>query len=77
MIIKHRDYFKMYEPIGCPDSDTVELFHGHGVEASFEAALTRIHQRRDGIFPIDRRRFRLWSSAPAASLPRPRRRGTR
>jgi len=40
LIADNKDYFKSYEPIGCRDTATVELFKKHGIKAYFTGCLT-------------------------------------
>ena len=40
MVEKYKDYFKRYEPIGCRDYSTVDLFKSHGISAYFTGCLT-------------------------------------
>jgi len=40
LIGNNLDYFKKYEPIGCRDTKTVELFNKYGIEAYFTGCLT-------------------------------------
>tara|TARA_B100000767_G_scaffold54109_1_gene49765 strand:- start:1099 stop:3543 length:2445 start_codon:yes stop_codon:yes gene_type:complete len=40
LIIKNINYFKKYEPIGCRDEDTANLFRKYGIKSYFSGCLT-------------------------------------
>jgi len=55
---KFYDYYKKYEPIGCRDYDTVELFKSIGIDAYFSGCLTltlnnEYDYRTDDIYLVD------------------------
>ena len=56
-LTKHKRYFKKYEPIGCRDLHTVNLFQSIGVEAFFTGCLTltfdEVKEKTDKIYKVD------------------------
>ena len=44
--IKHRDYYRLHEPIGCRDHKTVSLFKKIGVKAYYSGCLTLTLNKR-------------------------------
>ena len=47
LIVDNVEYFKKYQPIGCRDTHTVQLFKKNGIEAYFTGCLTLILPKSD------------------------------
>lgn len=57
LVHNHYSYFKKYEPIGCRDTKTVDLFKANGIKAYFTGCLTllfdEVSQKGDKKYIVD------------------------
>lgn len=57
LILKNINYFKKYEPIGCRDMATMQLFHKYNIKAYFSGCLTlyfdRVKEKNEKKYLVD------------------------